>query len=78
MNLVDATANQPSKFRTKIWVDVNDESWGKYDNSSTEFKTLMIKTNLCDYSDYSDACILLSETITIAVAGDWKKRRRRK
>ena len=38
----------------------------------------MIKTNLYDYSDYSDACILLSETITIAVVGDWKKRRRSK
>ena len=25
-NLIDDTSNQPSKFRTKNWVEINDES----------------------------------------------------
>ena len=24
------TSNQPTKFRTKNWVEINDASWGKY------------------------------------------------
>ena len=27
-NLTDDTSNQPSKFRTKNWVEINDESRG--------------------------------------------------
>ena len=27
INLLDNTTNQPSKFRTRKWVEVNDESW---------------------------------------------------
>ena len=27
-NLIDDTSNQPSKFRTKNWVKINDESRG--------------------------------------------------
>ena len=26
--LIDNTSNQPSKFRTKNWVEINDESRG--------------------------------------------------
>ena len=29
-NLLDNTPNQPTKFRTKIWFEINDESRGKY------------------------------------------------
>ena len=29
INLLDNTTNQPSKFRTKNWVEINDESTGK-------------------------------------------------
>ena len=29
-NLIDDISNQPSKFRTKIWVEINDESRGAY------------------------------------------------
>ena len=28
-NLIDNTSNQPSKFRTKNWVEINDESRAK-------------------------------------------------
>ena len=51
INLLDGTTNQPSKFRTRNWAEINDKSRGKYDNSSIKFKTSMIRLNLCDYSD---------------------------
>ena len=31
INLVDNTPNQPSTFRTKHRVEINDESRGRYD-----------------------------------------------
>ena len=31
MNLLDNTPNQRSKFKTKNWVQINDESRGTYD-----------------------------------------------
>ena len=44
-----------SKFLTKKWVEVNDLSSGQYSgNENTRFKTSMLRSNLCDYSD---ACI---------------------
>ena len=39
INLLDNTPNQPSKFRTKNLVDINDESRGAYNtNSQVKFK----------------------------------------
>ena len=64
-NLIDDTSNQPSKFRTRNWVD---EPRGAYNvNSQIKFKTTMLKSSLCDYSD---AYILVKGKITIAGAGD--------
>ena len=52
-NLIDDTPNQPSKFRTRNWVEINDESRGTYNvNSQIKFKTKMLKSSLCDYSDH--------------------------
>ena len=66
-NLIDDTSNQPSKFRTKNWVEINDESRGTYNvNSQIKFKTTMLKSTLCDYSD---VYILVKGTITITGAG---------
>ena len=51
-NLLDYTSNQPSKIRTKNWVEINDEFRGGYNfNSQIKFKTTMLKSNLCDCSD---------------------------
>ena len=62
-NLIDDTPNQPSKFRTRNWVEINDESRGAYNvNSQIKFKTTMLKSSLCDYSD---AYILVKGTITV-------------
>ena len=67
-NLIDDnTPNQPSKFRTRNWVEINDESRGVYNvNSQIKFKTTMLKSSLCDYTD---AYIIAKGTITIAGAG---------
>ena len=51
INLLDNTANQPSKFRTRNWVEINNEPKENYDNSNIRFKTSIIRSNLCDYSD---------------------------
>ena len=51
-NLLDNASNQPSKFRTKNWVEINYEFGGGDDaNSQIKFKTTMLKSSLCDYSD---------------------------
>ena len=42
-NLIDDASNQPSKFKTKNWVEINDESRGTYNvNSQIKFKTTML------------------------------------
>ena len=62
-NLIDDASNQPSKFRTRNWVEINDESRGAYNvNSKIKFKTTILKSSLCDYSD---AYILVKGTIAI-------------
>ena len=41
-----------SKFVTKKWVEVNDLLSGQYSvNKNVRFKTAMLKSDLCDYSD---------------------------
>ena len=47
-NLLDDDAsNEPSKFITKNWVEIDDESKGTYNvNSQIKFKTTMLKSNL--------------------------------
>ena len=67
-NLIDDTSNQASKFRTRNWVEINDESRAAYNvNSQIKFKTIMLKSSLWDYSD---AYILVKGKITIAGAGN--------
>ena len=52
INLLDNTPNQPSKIRTKSWIEINDDSRGTCNtNSQIKFKTSMLKSRLCDYSD---------------------------
>ena len=64
-NLLDNASNQPSKFRTRNWVEIN-ESRGTYTSNDIKFKTTMLRSNLCDYAD---AYILVKGTITITGAG---------
>ena len=66
VNLLDNASNQPSKFRTRNWIEINDESRGTYINESIRFKTTMLRSNLCDYVD---AYLLVKGTIAITGAG---------
>ena len=64
--MLDTTPNQLSKFRTKNWIEINDRSRGVYHvNSDIKFKTTMLKSSLCNYSD---AHILVKERIRITGA----------
>ena len=50
--MLDNTPNQLSKFRTKNWTEINDQSREVYNaNSDIRFKTTMLKSSLCDCSD---------------------------
>ena len=73
INLLDNAPGQPSKFRTRNWVDINDESRGTYTGNSIKFKTTIVRSNL---PNYADAYILVKGTITIAGAGDYTAARR--
>ena len=67
-NLIDDASNQPSKFRTKNWIEINDESRGTYNvNSQIKFKITMLKSRLYDYSD---PYIIVKGKITTTRAGD--------
>ena len=67
-NKLDNTPDQPSKFGTNYWVEINDDARGTYNtNSRVKFKASMLKSRLWDYShEY----ILASRAITINGAED--------
>ena len=58
INLLDDTTNQPSKFRTRTWVEINDETRGVYNaddndddndddnNNKIKLKQSMIRSSL--------------------------------
>ena len=65
INLLDNAPNRSTKFKTKDWVEINDDTRGMYNtNSQFKFKTSMLKSGLCDYSD---TYILVSWTISVEV-----------
>lgn len=43
INLLQNSTNQPSKIRTKAWVEVNDDLCGTYNtNSKIKFETTIL------------------------------------
>ena len=63
INLSYKTSNQPSKFKTKNWVEIDDKSRGTYNrDNQIRFETSMLRSSFCDYRD---AYILVIETITV-------------
>ena len=50
-NLLDTKSNQPSKFRTRNWVEENDKSGGIYTSNNIKYRNTMLRSNLCDYAD---------------------------
>ena len=62
-NLLNDEPNKPSKFRTRNWVEINDDVRGAYSpNKQIRFKAAMLRSSLCDYSN---AYILVKGTIPI-------------
>ena len=62
-NLLNNKSNQPSKFRKRNWVEINDEIRSEYSpNKQIRFKTTMLRSSLCDYSE---AYILVKGNITL-------------
>ena len=59
-------SKQLSKFVTREYVRVNSLSNTYNENKSIRFKTPMLRSNLCDYSD---AYILVKGTITVTAPG---------
>ena len=62
-NLLDSASNKPSKFRTRNWVEINDDIRGAYSpNKQTRFKTAMLRSSLCNYGE---AYIIVKRNITV-------------
>ena len=61
MNLLYNTPNQPSKRRTKNWVEIDDDSCGTY-NTNSQIQ-LMLRSSLCDHGD---AYILVKAAVATA------------
>ena len=56
-------SNKPSKLRTRNWVEISDNVRGEYSSDNQiRFKTKMLRSSLCDYSD---AYILVKGNITV-------------
>ena len=66
VNLLNDRSNNPSKFRTRAWVEINDEARGTYShNKQIEFKMSMLRSSLCDYTE---PYILVKGNITVNAA----------
>ena len=59
-NFLDSASNQPSRLRTKNWVEIIDDL--RKLNKQIRFKTTMLRSSLCDYSD---AYILVKWNISV-------------
>ena len=66
INLLGTTLDELPRFITKKWVKVHDQSGSADDrykpNKQIRFKTSMLRSDLCDYSD---AYIVVKGTITV-------------
>ena len=62
----DSESEQLSKFVTREYVRVNSLFDTYSENKSIRFKTPMLRSNLCDYSD---AYILVKGTIIVTAPG---------
>ena len=61
--MLDSASNNPSKFRTRNWVEINDDIRGAYSpNEQISFKTAMLRSSLWNYSD---AYILVKVNIPV-------------
>ena len=67
IKLIDNTPNQPPKFWTKNWIEINDDSRETVNtNSKIKLKTSMLESNLCCFRE---AYILVNRTLRIIEYG---------
>ena len=73
-NLLNDASNKPSKFRTRNWVEINDNIRGAYSpNKQMRFEASMLRSNLCDYNDtyiLVKGNILVNNTAAAAAAAN--------
>ena len=73
-NFLDNASNKPSKFRTRNWVEINDDVRGAYcPNKQIRFKTAMLRSSLCVYSDafiLAKGNISVNNTVATAAAAN--------
>ena len=65
VNFLDITSDNKdlTKFVTKKWIEVYDQSEGNFNvNKEIRIKTSILRSDLCNYSD---AYIILKESITV-------------
>ena len=63
IDLLDNKTNRPCKFKTKNWVEINNESRVTYNkDNQIRFKSSVLKSSLFDYSN---AYILVQRTTTV-------------
>ena len=66
-NLLNNESDKPSKFRTRNWVEINDEPRGEYSSDKLiRFQIAMRRSSLCDYSD---AYIVVKGNVTVNNTG---------
>ena len=72
-NLLGNISDKVPRFITKKWIEVYDQSGETYNtNKQIRFKTSMLRSNLCDYSD---AYIAVKGDITVEGANNRDKKR---
>ena len=68
VNLLNDSNNENSKFATKKWYIIDNESKGNYSHENPiKFLTSSLESSLCDYSD---AYILVTGSISITPAAN--------
>ena len=61
--MLGSASNKPSRFRTRNWIEINDDIRGAYSpNKQIMFKKAMLRSSLCDCSN---AYILVKENISV-------------
>ena len=71
-NLLGNTSDKVPKFIIKKWIEVCDQSGETYNiNKQIRFKTSMLRSDLCDYSD---AYIVVKGDITVEGANNRDKK----
>ena len=74
INLLDTRSDNAPRFINKKWVEVHDQSGKIYSiNKQIRFKTSMLKSGLCDYSD---AYIVVKGKIIVTRANNINRRNR--